>query len=193
MMSTRAHTGDGDGVLIVGGGLAGLRCATTLRSVGYSGQITLVGAERHLPYERPALSKQLLTGTKTIEQLALTSREILARQQISLKLEFHVEQLDRAGTATSADGHALSWNSLVLATGARARQLPGTEGFGNVQTLRTLDECSRVARAAAARPAPGDRWLRVRRGRGRIYRHRDGSRRDHARNGRHTIRAHVGQ
>ena len=107
-------------VVIVGAGLAGSRCAQTLRAEGFDGSITLLGEEPHLPYERPALSKEFLAGTR--EELLLQGPTVWTDLEIDLKLGLRVERIDtKRRLATTAFGD-LVWDALVLATGARARQ-----------------------------------------------------------------------
>jgi 3-phenylpropionate/trans-cinnamate dioxygenase ferredoxin reductase component len=138
--------------LIIGAGLAGARCAETLRAEDYDGRVLLVGEERWPPYERPALSKQLLAGTKTPETVGLRPDGFWQEQQIELLLGTRVARIDaRSRVAVTDEGRILPWGNLVLATGARARTLhdlpPG------VHVLRTL------ADALALRPElrPGRR------------------------------------
>jgi 3-phenylpropionate/trans-cinnamate dioxygenase ferredoxin reductase component len=111
-------------VTIVGAGLAGSRCAETLRAEGFAGAIELVGAEVHPPYERPALSKELLCGAR--DDISLRPVEHWAQLGIDLQLGRRVERLH--------DVHA---DAVVIATGACARRVPGFEG---VHVLRTLDD-----------------------------------------------------
>ena len=82
-----------DNVVVVGSGLAGLRSAETLRAHGFEGRLTLVGEETHLPYERPALSKELLAGKRSPEQLMLRQPEFFREQQIELALGRRVEKV----------------------------------------------------------------------------------------------------
>jgi NADPH-dependent 2,4-dienoyl-CoA reductase/sulfur reductase-like enzyme len=126
-------------VLIVGAGLAGARCAESLRAGGFEGRVFLVGEEIRTPYERPALSKELLVGTKTPDALALRPDGHWREQGIDLLLGTRVERIDaRARTAVTDSGRILPWTSLVLATGAAPRTLSGLpEG---VHVLRTLDD-----------------------------------------------------
>jgi 3-phenylpropionate/trans-cinnamate dioxygenase ferredoxin reductase component len=134
-------------VLIVGAGLAGARCADTLRAEGYDGELVLVGDERLAPYERPALSKEYLAGTKPEEELLLRAPSSWAEREIELRLGQRVVRVDpREQTATTAGGDELSWDVLVLATGARARLLPFPVPK-HVQTLRTVVD-ARTLRAA---------------------------------------------
>jgi len=80
-------------IVVVGAGLAGLRSAETLRARGFDGRLTLVGEETRLPYERPALSKELLAGKRSPEQLTLRQPEFFSEQQIDLTLGRRVEKV----------------------------------------------------------------------------------------------------
>ena len=106
------------GVLIVGAGLAGARCAETLRAEGYEGRIVLAGEEPLPPYERPTLSKELLSGAR--ERVELRPAGYWQEQGIELQLGRRIESVDHG-----------AWDAVVQATGARARALPGA------LTLRT--------------------------------------------------------
>lgn len=113
-------------VLIVGAGLAGARCAETLRAEGYDGRIRLVGEESTAPYERPALSKEFLAGERSAAELLLRSPEYWHENEIELVLGRRVEAIRRrAGEA------------VVLATGARARRIH-VAGAEAGYVLRTL-------------------------------------------------------
>jgi 3-phenylpropionate/trans-cinnamate dioxygenase ferredoxin reductase subunit len=109
------------GVLIVGAGLAGARCAETLRAEGYEDRIVLAGEEPLPPYERPALSKELALRE-------LRPAGYWAERGIELRLGRRVDAVDRD-----------AWDAVVLATGARARELPGA------LTLRTHADAERIA------------------------------------------------
>jgi 3-phenylpropionate/trans-cinnamate dioxygenase ferredoxin reductase component len=138
--------------LIVGAGLAGSRCAETLRAEGYDGRVVLVGEEQWPPYERPALSKQFLAGTRSCETIGLRPDGFWQQQQVELLLGTRVARIDaRSRSAFTGDDRILAWDRLVVATGAHARTLPGLPT--GVHVLRTL------ADALALRPAlrPGRR------------------------------------
>ena len=129
---------NGRSVVIVGAGLAGARCAETLRAEGFDGDLVLVGEEPVAPYERPALSKEFLAGSKNADDLLLRPRSFWAEQRIELVLGQRVDSVDRTrGTVTTSSGLELGWDTLVLATGARPRQLPFASPAG-VHVLRTL-------------------------------------------------------
>jgi 3-phenylpropionate/trans-cinnamate dioxygenase ferredoxin reductase subunit len=129
-------------VLIVGAGLAGARCAETLRANGFDGELRLVGAEPVPPYERPALSKEHLAGARDAASLELRPPAFWADRGIELLLSRRVVCVDETlRTATTDRGEELAWDALVLATGATPRSLPGWSGPG-VHVLRTLADAA---------------------------------------------------
>jgi 3-phenylpropionate/trans-cinnamate dioxygenase ferredoxin reductase component len=133
-------------VLIVGGGLAGARCAETLRAGGFDGEVVIAGAEPVPPYERPALSKEHLAGHRDAEALELRPRGFWDDAGIELLLGSRVVAFDLgAGTATTERGAELGWDALVLATGSAPRRLPGWDGPG-VHVLRTLADAAELGR-----------------------------------------------
>ena len=134
-----------DNVLIVGAGLAGARCAEALRAGGYDGRILLVGEEGHPPYERPALSKDLLVGRKEPEALALRPDGHWQNLGVDVLIGTRIERIDaRSRTAVTGGGRILPWRSLVLATGARARTLD--ELPSGVHVLRTVADALELRR-----------------------------------------------
>ena len=127
-------------VVIVGAGLAGARCAETLRAEGFNGDVVLVGDEWHAPYERPALSKEFLAGKRSLEDMTLRPESFWADQDIDLCLGDRVVAVDPVRKrATLEDGTDLTWEALVIATGVRARRLPFPTPSG-VHFLRTADD-----------------------------------------------------
>ena len=146
-------------VLIVGAGLAGARCAETLRAEGFDGRIVLVGDEPYAPYERPALSKELLAGTR--DERRAPARSFWAEQGIELRLgdprrrSRPARPAPRSSAATSRVGHLR----------ARHRRAPAPPAGA-------ADARGRARAARAARPGrpARDRRRRLRRHRGRVDR-----------------------
>ncbi|MFJ8996225.1 NAD(P)/FAD-dependent oxidoreductase [Streptomyces sp. NPDC102279] len=127
-------------IAIVGASAAGLTAAETLRRDGFEGSVTLIGQEQHLPYDRPPLSKQILNGTWTAERTALRRPEDLDALDLDLRLGAAAAGLSPANrTVTLADGTAIDYDALIIATGVRPRRLPqcGTPG---VHVLRDLQD-----------------------------------------------------
>lgn len=131
-------------VLIAGAGLAGSRCAETLRAGGFGGRVVVVGDEPHAPYERPALSKEMLTGRRAAADLALRHARFWEERDIDLRLGEALHGLD-LGRRRALLGHEpVRWRHLVLATGARARRLGAVPAAANVHHLRGLDDARRL-------------------------------------------------
>ncbi len=125
------------GVVIIGSGECGVRAAFTLRDRGYSGSITLIGAESALPYERPPLSKG-----KSSEPKLIRAEQAYRDAGIELRLGLRAETVDPAGKQVGLDdGTALAYEKLLLATGANARLFPGMDGC---LTLRTVEDADRI-------------------------------------------------
>jgi 3-phenylpropionate/trans-cinnamate dioxygenase ferredoxin reductase component len=125
-----------DSVVVVGAGLAGSRACEELRAQGFTGSVTLVGAEPHLPYDRPPLSKEVLAGDLDHTVLDVP----WDRLDVDVRLGVAATGL-APGVLTTTAGD-LPWDGLVLATGARAVTLPGA---GTV--LRTVDDALRLRAA----------------------------------------------
>ncbi|WP_042436048.1 NAD(P)/FAD-dependent oxidoreductase [Streptacidiphilus anmyonensis] len=142
-------------VLVVGASLAGLSAVRALREEGHEGAITVVGEERHLPYDRPPLSKQFLTGGLDAEALALGDAEEYQDLGADWLLGVRATRLDPAArTVALSDGRELRADAIVIATGATARTLPGAQGLAGVHTLRTLDDAEALrAELTTGRPA----------------------------------------
>ncbi|MGB7050083.1 MAG: FAD-dependent oxidoreductase [Acidimicrobiales bacterium] len=129
-------------VVVVGASLAGLRAAEEIRHERHAGPVIVVGDEAHPPYDRPPLSKQFLAGKWGIDRIHHHAPDKLDALGIEFRLGRRVAALDTdTRTLTFDDGDTLTYGGLVVATGARARALPGTEGLEAVHTLRTLDDC----------------------------------------------------
>jgi NADPH-dependent 2,4-dienoyl-CoA reductase/sulfur reductase-like enzyme len=132
-------------IVIVGAGAAGLAVAESARSLGYQGALTMINGERHLPYDRPPLSKQLLTGQWTPDRLALREPAALDRLDLDLRDGVRARAVDTtARTVDLDDGRQVGYDALVIATGVQARWLPGTRGVEGVHVLRDLDDALRL-------------------------------------------------
>ncbi len=133
-------------MVIVGAGHCGGRAAQILRESGWTGAIHLIGDEPHPPYERPPLSKDLLTGEKTAESCAVLSGDAIDRFGIS-RHQARVLKIDSvAKCVTLSSGEVLGYQALLLATGGRVRRLriPGGD-LPEVKTLRGLDDAATLA------------------------------------------------
>jgi 3-phenylpropionate/trans-cinnamate dioxygenase ferredoxin reductase subunit len=130
-----------DTIVIVGGSLAGIRCAEALRRRGFSGRLVLAGAEGERPYDRPPLSKELLRGEREPDQIRLNKPDAFDALELDLRLGVRAESLDPAARrVVLANREAIVYDGLVIATGAAARPLPGAPALAGVFTLRSLDD-----------------------------------------------------
>ncbi|MCY0917883.1 MULTISPECIES: NAD(P)/FAD-dependent oxidoreductase [unclassified Streptomyces] len=146
------------GVVIVGAGMAGVQTAVALREQGYTGPVTLLGAEPHQPYDRPPLSKAVLLG-KAEDSAFDVDFEAL---DIRLRLGTEVTGLRAGARELDTEAGPVPYEALVLATGAEPLTLPGSEGVRGVHLLRTLDDAARlrpVLAAASAVVVVGAGWI----------------------------------
>ena len=139
--------------VVVGASLAGLRACETLRTEGYAGRITLVGAEDEMPYDRPPLSKKLLAGEWDGDRIRLRKPEAFDELDLDLRLGVRATALDTEQRLVSlADGTELPYDGLVLATGAAPRRLPAQPDLDGICELRTLADALDL-RARLAEPS----------------------------------------
>jgi 3-phenylpropionate/trans-cinnamate dioxygenase ferredoxin reductase component len=144
-----ATVADRDRFVIAGAGFAGGKAALTLRDEGFDGEVLLVGAEAHPPYERPPLSKDYLRGESTFEQAQVEPAQAYAERDIELIAGVAAVALDPSAHELGlADGRTLAYDRLLIATGGVPRRppIPGADLDG-VQTLRTVDDCDRLRAA----------------------------------------------
>ena len=140
-------------ILLVGGGVAAVRCARQLRRDGFDGSIVMVGAEEPLPYNRPPLSKELLRGDVAEDLVAAEPEGWYLRRSIDLRRGVAVAALDPAARiATLSDGRRVAFGRCLLATGARAREL-SVPGAGRALVLRTTADARALRAAAVSLPA----------------------------------------
>ncbi|KAA9160474.1 oxidoreductase [Amycolatopsis acidicola] len=125
-------------LVVVGGGLAGHRALQSARKLGFTGELVLIGAERHKPYDRPPLSKQLLGAAGDPDRYFYDCADLA---DVDWQLGSPAVALDTgAQTIAVEDGRSLSYDKLVLATGRRARRWPGEVPGSGVFTIRDLDD-----------------------------------------------------
>jgi 3-phenylpropionate/trans-cinnamate dioxygenase ferredoxin reductase subunit len=146
-------TGNESAIVIVGAGQAGGRAALTLREAGHEGTIVLLGSESAAPYERPPLSKEFLTGDRTVDTFTFAKSEAMRTAGIDFRPGTTVTAIDRRQrTVSLAGGSTLPYAKCLLATGREPRRLPAVPGLeGLVHVLRDL----RDAEALRARLVPG--------------------------------------
>ena len=127
-------------IVIVGAGQCGIAAAKSLRDEGYDGDVSLIGAEPHLPYERPPLTKEYLRGEADEGALNILPASWYPQNAVELRLATRVTAIDpHRHTASLSDGDSVAWDRLLLATGGQARRLPG-DLTNRVIYLRGLDE-----------------------------------------------------
>jgi 3-phenylpropionate/trans-cinnamate dioxygenase ferredoxin reductase subunit len=125
-----------DSVVIVGGGAAGVAAAETLRQNGHTGLLTMLCGEPELPYDRPPLSKQVLTGAWDPERTRLRAASHYADLGVRL-VHGRADALDTGGrTVILTDGYRLPFDGLIIATGVRPRRLPAGHELDGVHVLR---------------------------------------------------------
>ncbi|MGR3868678.1 NAD(P)/FAD-dependent oxidoreductase [Streptomyces graminifolii] len=140
-MSIEDDTGAVAHVLVVGASASGLTTVEALRRKGYPNRITVLGAEPHAPYDRPPLSKQILSGAWEPGRAALRTEEMLSALDTEFVLGDPAVGLDAATrTVRTESGRELSADAIVIATGVRPRVLPGQGGLTGVHVLRSLDD-----------------------------------------------------
>lgn len=138
--------------VIVGAGLAGGTAAAVLREGGFDGEITLIGAEKQLPYNRPPLSKGYLRGQDRLEDQLVNPAGYYAEHGIGLRLGVRARAIDPKRKVVALDGgEEVPYDRLLVATGGRNRALttPGGDRPGIFQ-LRTVEECDRIRASAKA-------------------------------------------
>jgi NADPH-dependent 2,4-dienoyl-CoA reductase/sulfur reductase-like enzyme len=127
--------------VVVGAAVAGVAAAVALRDAGFDGEIVLLGEERHEPYDRPPLSKQLLRGTSEPEQLRLPGAAQLREREVELRLGTRATGLDLERRELELEGgDRLPFDGLIVATGSVPKRLPGQPDLPGLHMLRTIDD-----------------------------------------------------
>lgn len=140
-------------VVVVGASLGGASTALALRRGGFEGSVTLVGDEVDEPYDRPPLSKQLLSGTWDVARTSLHTKQELADLGVELRLGTRARGVDTTAKAVElADGEQVPYDALVIATGVSPRTLPGAAEVEGMFTLRTRADALAIRQALDERP-----------------------------------------
>jgi 3-phenylpropionate/trans-cinnamate dioxygenase ferredoxin reductase subunit len=127
--------------VVVGAAVAGVAAAVALPDAGFDGEVVLLGEERHEPYDRPPLSKQLLRGTSRPEQLRLPGAAQLREREVELRLGTRATGLDLEQRELELEGgDRLPFDGLIVATGSVPKRLPGQPDLPGLHMLRTIDD-----------------------------------------------------
>lgn len=135
-------------IVIIGASLVGVRAAETLRAQGHTGPVTMISAEDHLPYDRPPLSKTILTGAQEAESIRYVDHDWAGDHDIDLRLGTTARGLDTVARRVDLGDEQLDYEALIIATGARARD-PFPDAPTGTWTLRTLDDALAIRQALA--------------------------------------------
>ena len=139
-------------IAVVGASLAGLRAVEFIRRAKFEGELVFIGAEKHHPYDRPPLSKEMLRGETDQERLALR-RKSYDDLNLDLRLGQRAQSLDtRAGEVLLQSGDVVPYDGLVIATGGEVRRLPNQPSLEGIHVLRTLDDALAIRAALEGRP-----------------------------------------
>ena len=150
----------GETHVIVGAGLAGAKAAETLREEGFDGRVVLIGAEPDRPYERPPLSKDYLRREAERDAAYVHPAEYYGERDVELRLETVVDAVDLAARElTLGGGEQLAFTTLLLATGAEPRRLPGAEGAYYLRDFRDSDALRDVLDQGGRMAVIGGGWI----------------------------------
>ena len=129
-------------VVVVGASLAGLRAVESLRTAGFDGSITVIGDERHMPYDRPPLSKRLLAGEWEVDRIALRKPDdiAVARRRLAAVDSAPSGSTSPSAGSSSTAASTVRFEGAILATGSRPRTLPGQDDLPDVVVLRSVDD-----------------------------------------------------
>jgi 3-phenylpropionate/trans-cinnamate dioxygenase ferredoxin reductase subunit len=136
-------------VLVAGGGHAGAQVAINLRQQGFEGSLAIVSSEPELPYERPPLSKEYLSGERAFERLLIRPAEFWKERAVAMLTDQHIVAVDaHAHEVTLANGKTIGYGKLVWATGGTPRMLdcPGSELDG-IHVVRAKADVDRIVAA----------------------------------------------
>ncbi|MFD5247117.1 NAD(P)/FAD-dependent oxidoreductase [Amycolatopsis sp. NPDC058340] len=146
--------------VVIGAGLAGAKAAEALRDKGFDGRIVLLGEEGHRPYERPPLSKDMLTGKAGPDSAFVHDESWYSGHEVDLRLGARVTAIHRAAHEVElADGTRVGYTKLLLATGAEPRVLPGAEGALTLRRLGDTDRLRQVLASGSRLAVVGAGWI----------------------------------
>lgn len=134
-------------IVVIGAGQAGASLVAKLRSLGYTGKLTLIGEEHVPPYQRPPLSKKYLLGEMELERLFLRPESFYDENRIDLHLDERADAIDRSDKVVIAGGKTIPYDQLALTTGSVPRRLPGSIGgeLQGVHVVRDLNDVDTMA------------------------------------------------
>ncbi|MGB0959723.1 MAG: NAD(P)/FAD-dependent oxidoreductase [Halocynthiibacter sp.] len=134
-------------IVVIGAGQAGSACVSKLRNLGFDGQITMIGAEKNIPYQRPPLSKAYLLGDMALERMFLRPRSYYDDNDITLMLDTKVDTIDTAAKRVEFGGQFVDYDALVLATGSAPNRLPAKIGgdLKGVHVMRSLEDADALS------------------------------------------------
>lgn len=140
-------------IVVVGASLAGIRTAEGLRDHGFDGEVVLVGAESHLPYDRPPLSKAVLEGRTSLDDIRLLTGDQVARLGLGLRLGRRARALHPARNSLELEnGETLRYDGLVIATGSAPWMPRDWDLFEGIHPLRTAEDCLAIRSALRGSP-----------------------------------------
>lgn len=133
------------GIIIIGAGHAAGQAAASLRQEKYEGTITIIGDEPHIPYQRPPLSKQYLSGEQGIERVYLRPEKFYADKEVEVRTNTRVTSINTTAQEVNIGDEAVHYDELILATGSRPRLLniPGSD-LGGIHYLRSIDDVDAI-------------------------------------------------
>src|SRR5579864_6190710 len=127
-------------IVVVGANVAGLRAVETLRADGFDGSITWINGENKLPYNRPPLSKEVLTGERSSDDVVYRKSDYYDDLRLDLRSGQLATSLDLHRQTVTVAGEVIDFDGLIIATGASPRTIRGFEGIKGVYVMRTIDD-----------------------------------------------------
>lgn len=139
-------------IVVVGANIAGIRAVETLRTEGFDGSITLINGEQNLPYNRPPLSKEVLTGRFALDDVTHRSEEYYSDLRLNLRSGQLATSLDLHRQTVTVGNEIVHFDGLIIATGCTARTIKKYEDLVGVHVMRTIGDAQRIRVALEAKP-----------------------------------------